>query len=168
MANRLLAGRDASFIRKNWASKLSQATKLRDRPPNATEYYPLRRVRCLVFRRFFLPLRRIASVYQVISVARMKTIYPFALWPWEERVQLTAKDNEEKWTEAASAGWAVRIPTSSSASNGMVGIGRTIRIQVSCRWGSELPTSYMDRVRFKHLPASKRTSTLVHEMNDSR
>jgi hypothetical protein len=101
---------------------------------------PLRRIGYRTFRRFVSPLQRIANAHQGIPVDRMETIHPFALGPWEERVQLMAEDGAEKVTEAANAGWAVRIATSSSARNDMVGIGGAIRIPESCRRGGGLHT----------------------------
>ncbi|KAJ3454608.1 hypothetical protein MRS44_013208 [Fusarium solani] len=65
---------------------------------------PLRRVGGRTFRRFVSPLQRIASAHQGVPVDRMEAIHPFALGPWEERVQLFAEDDEEKVTEAANAG----------------------------------------------------------------
>ncbi|KAF5255486.1 hypothetical protein FOXYS1_14104, partial [Fusarium oxysporum] len=73
------------------------------------------------FRRFISPLRRIAD--------------PFALAPWEERMQATLGGQEgeedDKIKELAKAGWAVRIATSSSARNDLVGMGGMVRIPIS-------------------------------------
>ncbi|KNB17502.1 hypothetical protein FOXG_15024 [Fusarium oxysporum f. sp. lycopersici 4287] len=60
---------------------------------------------------------------------------PFALAPWEERMQATLSGQEgeedDKIKELAKAGWAVRIATSSSARNDLVGMGGTVRIPIS-------------------------------------
>ncbi|EXL39262.1 hypothetical protein FOCG_18129 [Fusarium oxysporum f. sp. radicis-lycopersici 26381] len=65
----------------------------------------------------------------------MEIIQPFALAPWEERMQATLGGQEgeedDKIKELAKAGWAVRIATSSSARNDLVGMGGTVRIPVS-------------------------------------
>jgi hypothetical protein len=47
--------------------------------------------------------------------------------PWEERVETIVED-DSRITELANAGWAVRIATSSSAKNGLVGMGIASRI----------------------------------------
>nr|CEG03531.1 unnamed protein product [Fusarium acuminatum CS5907] len=65
----------------------------------------------------------------------METIQPFALAPWEERMQVTLGGQEgeedDKIKELAKAGWAVRIATSSSSRNDLVGMGGTVRIPIS-------------------------------------
>ncbi|KAJ0132729.1 putative phosphatase SPAC5H10.03 [Fusarium oxysporum f. sp. albedinis] len=87
------------------------------------------------FRRFISPLRRIADVCRELPRDTMEIIQPFALAPWEERMQATlgGQEGEEdgKIKELAKAGWAVRIATSSSARNDLVGMGGTVRIPIS-------------------------------------
>ncbi|KAI7764317.1 hypothetical protein LZL87_014167 [Fusarium oxysporum] len=65
----------------------------------------------------------------------MEVIQPFILPPWEERVQAAFDGQEgkekDKIKEQPKAGWAVRIATSSSARNDLVGMGGTIRIPIS-------------------------------------
>jgi hypothetical protein len=62
-------------------------------------------------------------------------IQPFTLAPWEARLQAIlnsqGEEEEDKNKELAKAGWAVRIATSSSARNDLVGMGGTIRIPIS-------------------------------------
>ncbi|KAM5344536.1 hypothetical protein ACJ41O_013071 [Fusarium nematophilum] len=107
---------DIPPVRERFAKR---ATKLWIDLQTLPDSNPLRRVGCRIFRRFMSPLQRIASAHQGISVDRMETIHPFALGPWEERIQLVIDDDGDKVMEAASAGWAVRIATSSSVRNGM-------------------------------------------------
>jgi hypothetical protein len=87
------------------------------------------------FRRFISPLRRIADACKELPRDAMETIEPFALAPWEERMQATLGGQEgeedDKIKELAKAGWAVRIATSSSARNDLVGMGGTVRIPIS-------------------------------------
>jgi hypothetical protein len=87
------------------------------------------------FRRFISPLRRIADVCRELPRDTMEIIQPFALAPWEERIQATLGGQEgeedDKIKELAKAGWAVRIATSSSARNDLVGMGGTVRIPIS-------------------------------------
>jgi ribonuclease HI len=87
------------------------------------------------FRRFISPLRRIADVCRELPRDTMEIIQPFALAPWEERMQATLGGQEgeedDKIKELAKAGWAVRIATSSSARNDLVGMGGTVRIPIS-------------------------------------
>ncbi|KAH7462749.1 hypothetical protein FOMA001_g18433 [Fusarium oxysporum f. sp. matthiolae] len=93
----------------------------------------LRRIKA--FRRFISPLRRIADACKELPRDAMETIQPFALAPWEERMQATLGGQEgeedDKIKELAKAGWVVRIATSSSARNDMVGMGGTVQIPIS-------------------------------------
>ncbi|KAH7459183.1 hypothetical protein FOMA001_g20218 [Fusarium oxysporum f. sp. matthiolae] len=87
------------------------------------------------FRRFISPLRRIADVCRELPRDTMEIVQPFALAPWEERMQATlggqGGEEDDKIKELAKAGWAVRIATSSSARNDLVGMGGTVRIPIS-------------------------------------
>jgi hypothetical protein len=58
----------------------------------------------------------------------LETINPFTLAPWEKRTQTIT---DEAATELAHGGASVRIAASSSAQNGVVGIGGAIEIQAS-------------------------------------
>ncbi|RYC77763.1 hypothetical protein BFJ63_vAg19363, partial [Fusarium oxysporum f. sp. narcissi] len=93
----------------------------------------LRRIKA--FRRFISPLRHIADACKELPRDAMETIQPFALAPWEERMQATLGGQEgeedDKIKELAKAGLAVRIATSSSARNDLVGMGGTVRIPIS-------------------------------------
>ncbi|KAK7582830.1 hypothetical protein V3481_012128 [Fusarium oxysporum f. sp. vasinfectum] len=87
------------------------------------------------FRRFISPLRRIADICRELPKDTMEVIQPFTLAPWEARLQVIlnsqGEEEEDKIKELAKAGWAVKIATSSSARNDLVGMGGTIRIPIS-------------------------------------
>ncbi|KAF5725014.1 reverse transcriptase [Fusarium mundagurra] len=87
------------------------------------------------FRRFISPLRRFADVCRELPKDTLEVIQPFALAPWEARLQVILNSQgeaeEDKIKELAKAGWAVRIATSSSARHDLVGMGGTIRIPIS-------------------------------------
>lgn len=81
------------------------------------------------FKRFYLsPFYQIADALKAVSVDSLETINPFILAPWKRRIQTiideTATELEQKCT-------AVCIAVSSSARNGVVGIGGAIEIQTS-------------------------------------
>jgi hypothetical protein len=107
--------------------------------------HPLRRIGTYSFRRFISPPHQIAAIHQKIPVDRLETIYPFTLAPWEEQLQKVVEEDDEKVIEAANAAanaaWAVRIATSSSAKNDLVGLGWTIQLPESYRWGGTLTYS---------------------------
>ncbi|KFX89619.1 hypothetical protein O988_08568 [Pseudogymnoascus sp. VKM F-3808] len=58
----------------------------------------------------------------------LETINPFTLAPWEKRTQTIT---DEAATELAHGGASIHIAASSSAQNGVVGIGGAIEIQAS-------------------------------------
>ncbi|RYC80461.1 hypothetical protein BFJ63_vAg16651 [Fusarium oxysporum f. sp. narcissi] len=65
----------------------------------------------------------------------MEVIQPFVLTPWKERTQavfgVQEGEGEDKIEELAKARWTVRIATSSSVRNELVGMGGTVRIPIS-------------------------------------
>ncbi|RYN85679.1 hypothetical protein AA0119_g13223, partial [Alternaria tenuissima] len=92
------------------------------------ETNPLRRntSRMRKFRRQYRsPLFQVAEALKDIDMERMETIRPGVLAPWEKRVQTVV----ENAAQGLEANWAVRIAVSSSARNGVVGMGGAISIQ---------------------------------------
>lgn len=92
------------------------------------ETNPLRRntSRMRKFRRQYRsPLFQVAEALKDIEMERMETIQPGVLAPWEKRVQTVV----ENAAQGLEANWAVRIAVSSSARNGVVGMGGAISIQ---------------------------------------
>ena len=87
-----------------------------------------------MFTRFVSPLQQLAADHRDIPVDRIETVRPFAIAPWEERVEAITED-DEKVAELANAGWAVRVGTSSSRKNSLVGFGAAIRTPISVRGG---------------------------------
>jgi ribonuclease HI len=67
----------------------------------------------------------------------LETIHPFIISPWKERL---AQHDKEKASEIANAGWAVRVATSSSARNGIVGIGGALLLPKSENRGGWINT----------------------------
>ncbi|RYO85131.1 hypothetical protein DL766_007358 [Monosporascus sp. MC13-8B] len=68
----------------------------------------------------------------------LETINPFTLAPWTERVQTTGEENAES-TRPNTKG-AVRIAISSSARNGVVGVGGVV----------EMPGPKLEKFSFTH------------------
>ena len=92
------------------------------------ETNPLRRntSRMRKFRRQYRsPLFQVAEALKDIEMEQMETIRPGVLAPWEKRVQTVV----ENAAQSLEANWAVRIAVSSSARNGVVGMGGAISIQ---------------------------------------
>jgi ribonuclease HI len=102
----------------------------------------------------------------------METIQPFALAPWEERMQATLGGGQEgeeddKIKELAKAGWAVRIATSSSARNDLVGMGGTIRIPISVARAGKIGETFSVTLgtREEHNPYTAELAAIAHGLN---
>jgi hypothetical protein len=95
------------------------------------ETNPLRNAtsRMRKFRRFHhSPFHQVADVLKDVSMECLETINPFTLAPWERRAQMITDEAATKLTHTDAA---VHIAVSSSARNGVVGVGGAIEIQVS-------------------------------------
>ncbi|RKK76153.1 hypothetical protein BFJ68_g18054, partial [Fusarium oxysporum] len=120
------------------------------------------------FRRFISPLRRIADVCREVPKDTMEVIQPFTLAPWEARLQVIlnsqGKEEEDKIKELAKAGWAVRIATSSSARNDLVGMGGTIRIPISVARAGKLIETFSVTLgsREEHNPYTAELAAITH------
>ncbi|KAK7583226.1 hypothetical protein V3481_012568 [Fusarium oxysporum f. sp. vasinfectum] len=123
------------------------------------------------FRRFISPLRRIADVCRELPRNTTEVIQPFALAPWESRMQAVLSGQEEEGedqiTELAKAGWAVRIATSSSARNDLVGMGGTIRIPVSVARAGKIIENFSVTLgtREEHNPYAAELAAIAHGLN---
>lgn len=126
---------------------------------------PLRRMtsRIRMFRRSHRsPLYQVATTLVDIPMEQLETIQPLALAPWEERVEATTDGTAA--TEAG-AGWAVRIAVSSSARNGIVGVGGAIQIPLSMRGGPKLETfSFTLGLRTEQNPYSGELAAMAYAL----
>jgi hypothetical protein len=79
------------------------------------------------FRRFHRsPFYELASSLAEVPMEDSETINPFTLAPWTDRIETTTDDGEaEPWSEARHDG-SVRIAVSSSARNGLLGVGGVV------------------------------------------
>ena len=75
------------------------------------------------------PLYQVADALKGIEMEGMETINPFALAPWEKRVDTII--DETAAARQVDINWAIRIAVSSSARNSVVGIGGVIQTQTS-------------------------------------
>lgn len=66
------------------------------------------------------PFHQVSRRMKDLSLNEIETIEPFALTPWDERVSTLSDDSVEG---KAPAGWNIRLAVSSSARNGVVGVG---------------------------------------------
>ncbi|RKK21135.1 hypothetical protein BFJ66_g17708, partial [Fusarium oxysporum f. sp. cepae] len=123
------------------------------------------------FRRFISPLRRIADVCRELPKDTMEVIQPFALAPWEARIQTTlsrqGEEEEDKIKELAKAGWAVRIATSSSAKNDLVGMGGAIRIPISVARAGKISETFSVTLgtREEHNPYTAELAAIAHGLS---
>lgn len=84
------------------------------------------------------PFHELAVALNEIPMEELETVNPFTLAPWAERVQTIVVDKDETETRQADLGWAIRVAVSSSARNGVVGVGGVIEIPLSVRGGPRL------------------------------
>ncbi|SPJ79732.1 uncharacterized protein FTOL_08123 [Fusarium torulosum] len=124
------------------------------------------------FRRFISPLRRIADICRELPKDNMEVIQPFTLTPWEMRFKVTLNTQGEKEEneveELAKAGWAVRIATSSSARNDLVGMGGAIRIPISVARAGKLSDTFSVTLGTteEHNPYTAELAAIAHGLSD--
>lgn len=71
------------------------------------------------------PLYQVADALKDIAMEELETINPFTLAPWEKRLQTIA---DRTIIGKTDADWTARIAVSSSARNGMVGVGGAVQL----------------------------------------
>jgi ribonuclease HI len=103
--------------------------------------HPLRTTGFRLFTRFVSPMQKLAKELQGIPLDRLETVKPFPVAPWIERIETITEEGDPEGTEWAQAERAVRIATSSSARNAMVGLGWARRAPVSLEPGGGFATS---------------------------
>ncbi|KAF5702373.1 hypothetical protein FMUND_13505, partial [Fusarium mundagurra] len=116
---------------------------------------------------------RIVPAYAIQELPKdtMEVIQSFALAPWEARLQVTLNSQEEKEEnkikELARAGWAVRIATSSSARNDLVGMGVAIRIPISVARAGKISETFSVTLgtREEHNPYTAELAAIAHGLN---
>ncbi|SCO54532.1 uncharacterized protein FFNC_15559 [Fusarium fujikuroi] len=101
----------------------------------------------------------------------LEVIQPFALAPWEARLQATlnsqGEEEENKIKELAKAGWAVRVATSSSARNDLVGMGVAIRIPISVARAGKINEAFSVTLgtREEHNPYTAELAAIAYGLN---
>lgn len=81
---------------------------------------PLARLHTGKYRRFLSPLQRIAETFHRTSTRAMELIEPYTIAPWEARVIVQIEGHEAPISEG------IQMATSSSARNGVVGMGGAV------------------------------------------
>jgi ribonuclease HI len=112
-------------IRERHAEK---ATKLWVNLRTLPRTNPLARLGIRECQRFTSPLQKIAHAHRGVPTDRMETIQPYVITPWEDRVSATIDLERERAIGAANSTQDIRIATSSSGRNDMVGIGGAIEV----------------------------------------
>lgn len=127
----------ASTHERFWRRAVKMWTDLYTLPATNLLRNAISRIR--KFRRYNRSLfYEVAVALDEIPVEELETINPFTLAPWAERVQTILVDGDNSETTQADLGWAVRVAVSSSARNGIVGVGGVIEIPALVRGGPKL------------------------------
>ncbi|KAJ3453787.1 hypothetical protein MRS44_018419 [Fusarium solani] len=151
----------ASAQQRFWRRATKMWTDIRALPSTN----PLRRMtsRIRAFRRAHRsPLYQVATTLGDIPMEQLETIQPFALAPWEERVEAITDDAAPGESEA---GWAIRIAVSSSARNDVVGVGGAVQIPLSVRGGPKLETfSFTLGMRTEQNPYSGELAAMAYAL----
>ncbi|KAL9563893.1 hypothetical protein ACKAV7_011928 [Fusarium commune] len=101
----------------------------------------------------------------------MEAIQPFALAPWESRMQAVLSgqegENEDQINELAKVEWVVRIVTSSSARNDLVGMGGTVRTPVSVARAGKIIKNFSVTLgmREEHNPYAAELAAIASRLN---
>ena len=145
----------ASVQERFWRRAIKMWTNLHTLPPTN----PLRNAASRVkkFRRYGRsPFYQVATVLNEIPMEELETINPFTLAPWAERLQAIMDDGDAAAAAArADLGWAVRVAVSSSARNGLVGVGGAVDLPASVRGGPKVePFSFTLGMRTDQNPFS--------------
>ncbi|KAL9561366.1 hypothetical protein ACKAV7_014721 [Fusarium commune] len=111
------------------------------------------------------PFYEVAVALSEIPMEELETINPFTLAPWVERVQTIVDDGDSLGTMQADLGWAVRAAVSSSARNGVVGVGGVIEIPASVRGGPKLERfSFTLGMRTEQNPFSGQLAAMAYAL----
>jgi hypothetical protein len=93
---------------------------------------------------------------------QLETIQPLTLAPWEERVEAIT---DKTAAREAEVGWAICIAVSSSARNGVVGVGGSVQISTSVRGGPKLETfSFTLGMRTEQNPYSGELAAMAYAL----
>jgi hypothetical protein len=85
--------------------------------------HPFRTTKFRLFTRFISPMQKLVRDLREISLDRLEIIESFPMAPWVDRIEAFTEEKDPEIARLIQADWAVRIATSSSARNGMVGLG---------------------------------------------
>ncbi|OAQ61371.1 reverse transcriptase [Purpureocillium lilacinum] len=144
----------SSVQERFWRRAIKMWTNLHTLPPTN----PLRNAASRVkkFRRYGRsPFYQVATVLNEIPVEESETINPFTLAPWAERLQAIMDEGDATTAARADLGWAVRVAVSSSARNGLVGVGGAVDLPASVPGGPKVePFSFTLGMRTEQNPFS--------------
>ena len=113
-----------AYIRPIQQRQFERAVKLWIGIQTFPDSHPLKKLQILAFRRFLSPLQRIALLYQPIN--RIETIKPFALSPWEKRIDVIVKSDHQEAAQIARHTQGIVVATCASEKNGIVAMGGAI------------------------------------------
>ncbi len=154
----------ASAHERFWRQAIKIWTNLHTLPITNPLRSSISRIR--KFRRYNRsPFYKVAVALNEILIEELETINPFILAPWVEQVQTIVDDGDSLRTRQADLGWTVRTAVSSSARNGVVGVGGVIEIPASVRGGPKLERfSFMLGMRTEQNPFSGELAAMAYAL----
>jgi hypothetical protein len=113
-----------AYIRPVQQRQLEKATKLWIEIHTFPDIHPLRKLQARPCRRFLSPLQRLGLLYRLPY--EIETIQPFAVSPWEKRIEVVIKSDQQEAAKVARDAQGIIVATGSSEKNGIVGMGGAI------------------------------------------
>ncbi|RKK91058.1 hypothetical protein BFJ68_g16279, partial [Fusarium oxysporum] len=154
----------ASAHERFWRRAIKMWTDLHTLPTTNPLRSATSRIR--KFRRYNRsPFYEVAVALNEFPMEELETINPFTLAPWVERVQTIVDDGDNSAMTQADLGWAVRTAVSSSARNGVVGVGGVIKIPASVRGGPKFERfSFTLGMRTEQNPFSEELAAMAYAL----
>ncbi|EGU72476.1 hypothetical protein FOXB_17015, partial [Fusarium oxysporum f. sp. conglutinans Fo5176] len=154
----------ASAHERFWRRAIKMWTDLHTLPTTNPLRSATSRIR--KFRRYNRsPFYEVAVALNGFPMEELETVNPFTLAPWVERVQTIVDDGDNSAMTQADLGWAVRTAVSSSARNGVVGVGGVIEISASVRGGPKLERfSFTLGMRTEQNPFSGQLAAMAYAL----
>ena len=113
-----------AYIRPIQQRQFERAVKLWIGIQTFPDTHPLGKLQARPCRRFLSPLQRIGLLHCLLY--KIETIRPYAISPWERRMEVLVKSDHKEAAQVAKAALGIVVATCSSEKSGIVGMGGVI------------------------------------------